>query len=259
MKTVVLGDTHGRSFWKLITQIENPDRVIFIGDYFDSYDIPGIDQIHNFKEIIEYKETAFTNDGKDDQHKTDVILLVGNHDHHYFPEIGNTGTSGFQTTLAPSIMQVIDENRHHLQMAYQMDEFLFTHAGVSSKFMDNIFGKNGWKVETIADDLNELFKYKPKTFEFGMAINLQKMSYMDPTGDNEEQSPIWIRPRSLMSVNRETLREHVIQVVGHTQVAKVDVKGMGTGSRYWLIDCLGTSGQYMIINDGEISFGNLNS
>ena len=31
MKTVVLGDTHGRSFWKLITHKENPDRVIFIG------------------------------------------------------------------------------------------------------------------------------------------------------------------------------------------------------------------------------------
>lgn len=77
---------------------------------------------------------------------------------------------------------------------------------------------------------------------------------MDPTGDNEEQSPIWIRPRSLMTANRETLRNKVVQVIGHTQVAKVDVKGMGTGSRYWLIDCLGTSGQYMIINNGEISF-----
>lgn len=246
-KTVVIGDIHGRSVWKLICEIEKPDRVIFIGDYFDSYDIPGVDQIHNFKEIVALKEKA----------DCEVVMLIGNHDHHYFPEIGNTGTSGYQTTLAHSIMQVIDENRHHLQMAYQMDEFLFTHAGVSSDFMNSAFGEGEWKTESIVEQLNELFKYKPKTFEFGMACNLKLSYYLDPSGDNIEQSPIWIRPRSLMNANYNTLRKQVIQVVGHTQVKKIDVKGMGTGNRYWFIDCLGTSGQYMVINDGEVSFNKI--
>ena len=246
MKTIVLGDTHGRSVWKLITHKENPDRVIFIGDYFDSFDISGVEQIHNFKEIIEYKEKG----------ECEVVMLIGNHDHHYFPEIGNTGTSGYQTTLAPSINQVIDENRHHLIMAYQMQEFVFTHAGVSSKFMDNVFGKGGWKTETIVDQLNEMFKYKPKTFEFAMAVNPDQW-YIDPTGDNQEQSPIWIRPRSLMRANYDTLRKQIVQVVGHTEIKKIDVEGHGTGNRYWFIDTLGTSGQYMIIEDGEIRFNEI--
>ena len=56
MKTIILGDTHGRSNWKLAIHQEQPDRIIFIGDYFDSFDIPGVEQIHNFKEIIQYKE-----------------------------------------------------------------------------------------------------------------------------------------------------------------------------------------------------------
>lgn len=247
MKTVVLGDTHGRSFWKLITHQEKPDRVVFIGDYFDSFDISGVEQIHNFKEIIEYKEKG----------ECEVIMLIGNHDHHYFPEIGNTGTSGYQMTLAPSIMQVVDENRQHLQMAYQMGEYLFTHAGVSSKFMDNVFGKGDWKTETIAEQLNELFKHKPRTFEFGMAVDMNAGWMLDPSGDNEDQSPIWIRPRSLMRVNRNTLRKEVVQVVGHTQVREIDVEAHSTGSRYWFIDCLDTSGQYMVINDNEISFGKI--
>jgi len=245
MKTVVIGDIHGRSVWKLIVETEKPDRVIFIGDYFDSFDIPGIEQIHNFKEIIEYKEKGVC----------ETILLIGNHDYHYFPEIGNVGTSGYQTTLAPSITQVIDENRYHLQMAYQMDEYLFTHAGVSSAFMDSVFGDEyGWKVENIVPDLNELFKYKPKTFEFGMACNLKLSYYLDPTGDNIEQSPIWIRPRSLFKANHDTLRKQVIQVFGHTQISKIDTKGLSTGERYYLIDCLDTSGQYMVINDNEVTF-----
>ena len=40
----------------------------------------------------------------------------------------------------------------------------------------------------------------------------------------------------------------------HTQVNKIDVDGKADGNRYWFIDCLGTSGQYMIIDDkGEVS------
>ena len=246
MKTVVIGDIHGRSVWKLIYEMEKPDRLIFIGDYFDSFDIKGADQLTNFQDIIAFKES----------NACEVIMLIGNHDYHYFPEIGDVGTSGYQKLLAPSIQYVVDQNRNHLRMAYQMDEFLFTHAGVSSKFMDSIFGKGDWKVENIAIDLNEMFKYKPKTFEFGMAISVDQW-YIDPYGDNEEQSSIWIRPKSLMRANRDTLRKQVIQAVGHTQVEKVDVEAHSTGSRYWFIDCLGTSGQYMVIEDGDISFNNI--
>jgi hypothetical protein len=81
--------------------------------------------------------------------------------------------------------------------------------------------------------------------------------YIDPSGDDIEQSPIWIRPRSLFKVNHDTLRKQVIQVFGHTQVEKIDTKGLSTGERYYLIDCLGTSGQYMIIDDlymNEVTF-----
>lgn len=248
-KTVVIGDTHGRSTWKLIVHQENPDRVIFIGDYFDSYDISGVEQLHNFKEIVEYKETAFTNEGKDDQHKTEVVMLIGNHDHHYFPEVGYTGTSGYQNRLAPSISQVIDENRHHLQMAYGFGEFLFTHAGVSPEFMDQVFGKDGWSIDTVVPDLNELFRHKPKAFEF---------NGFEPTGDNACQTPIWIRPRSLMKINKKHekgLKDHYVQIVGHTQVRQIDIKGKATGNRYYFIDALGTSGEYLVIVGDQVRVG----
>lgn len=247
MKTVVIGDVHGRSLWKLIINQENPDRIIFIGDYFDSFDIKGEEQLNNFLDIIEYKKSS----GKE------VIMLIGNHDYHYFPEIGDTGTSGYQRIFKHQIEPTIDSNREHLQMAYQFDEYLFSHAGVSSAFMDSVFGSDSWKTETIVEQLNELFKYKPKSFEFGMAVSIKKMSFLDSYGDNEEQSPIWIRPRSLMAANRNTLRKQVIQIVGHTQVTKLDIEGAmkSAGGRYYLIDCQGTTGEYLIIQDGELSVG----
>jgi hypothetical protein len=242
MKTVVIGDVHGRSLWKLIVnQEQDADRIIFIGDYFDSFEISGVEQIQNFKEIIEYKETS----GKE------VITLIGNHDYHYFPEIGYTGTSGYQKGIAPSINQVIDENRQYLQMAYSFDEFLFTHAGVSPEFMDQVFGPNGWSEDNVVELLNDLFKYKPKSFDF---------NGFDPYGDNTYQTPIWIRPRSLMAANKKHdkgLKKKYIQIVGHTGVRKLDLIGSqkSAGGRYYLIDCQETTGEYLIINNGELSVG----
>jgi len=242
VKTIVIGDVHGCSLWKLITnQEQDADRIIFIGDYFDSFDISGVEQIQNFKEIIEYKKTS----GKE------VIMLVGNHDHHYYPEVGYTGTSGYQRGIAPSINQVIDENRQHLQMAYSFDEFLFTHAGVSPTFMDGEFGEEGWVEDNIVELLNDLFKYKPKSFEFNGT---------DPHGDNTYQTPIWIRPRSLMAVNKKHnkgLKKRYIQIVGHTQVKKLDLIGSqkSAGGRYYLIDCQESTGEYLVIQDKELIIG----
>ena len=105
MKTIIIGDIHGRDAWKqIINQEQDADRVIFVGDYFDSFDVPGLIQIQNFQDIIEFKTTS----------KSEVVLLIGNHDYHYFPEIGENGCSGYQTRMAPSINHIIDINRDHL-------------------------------------------------------------------------------------------------------------------------------------------------
>jgi hypothetical protein len=243
-KTIVIGDTHGRSNWKLAIHQEKPNRVIFIGDYFDSFELSGVEQINNFKEIIDYKKS---------NPQVEVILLIGNHDHHYFPEVGYTGTSGFQTGIAPSIMQVVDENRHHLQMAYGFGEYLFTHAGVSPVFMDQVFGENDWSKENVVVDLNEMFRYKPRAFDF---------NGFEATGDSTTQTPIWIRPRSLKSANKKHskgLNKDYIQIVGHTQMRRLnlDESDKFTGGRYYFIDTMDTSGQYLIIEDGKLSVGSV--
>jgi predicted MPP superfamily phosphohydrolase len=244
MKTIVLGDTHGRSNWKLAVHQDKPDRVIFIGDYFDSFEISGVEQIANFKEIIKYKE---------DNPQVEVVLLIGNHDHHYFPEVGYTGTSGYQAGVGHSITQVVDENRNHLQMAYGFGDYLFTHAGVSPVFMDQVFGENDWSIENIVVDLNEMFKYKPRAFDF---------NGFESSGDNTTQTPIWIRPRSLMSANKKhkkSLKKDYIQIVGHTAMRKIDLEGNDkfTGGRYYFIDTMEISGNYLVIQDNNITINSV--
>jgi hypothetical protein len=233
MKTVIIGDTHGRDTWKTITQMHpDIDVLVFLGDYFDSFTISAAQQINNFKEIIYLKETA----------SFKVILLIGNHDHHYFSEVGNTGTSGYQYYAAHEITSLVSNNRRHLQIAYQLENILCTHAGVGKVFLDWAFDPNEWNIKNMAADLNALFIMHPKAFEF---------CGMDPTGDSIGQTPIWIRPKSLM-IDAQEFKKEIIQVVGHTQMKKIPSVAL-TGGRYYFIDTLGTSGEYLVVENGEIS------
>lgn len=232
-KTAVLGDTHGRPYWKEIVAKENPDRVVFIGDYFDSYDdYTAAEQMDNFKQIVEYKQSG----------KAEVIMLVGNHDYHYMRGISEH-YSGYQHGAAPAIQQVLEDNKEHLQMCYQLGDFLFSHAGISHDWLT----VHDYSVEhNVVEWVNDKFEFTPKVFEF---------SGWEPHGDSPTSSPIWIRPLSLLRSNTDTwLKKKHIQVVGHTQVNHVDNQGKATGGRYYFIDALGTSGEYMIIENDKITF-----
>ena len=56
MKTIMIGDIHGRDTWKqIIAQEPDAHRIVFLGDYFDSFDIKGVEQLYNFNEIIKFK------------------------------------------------------------------------------------------------------------------------------------------------------------------------------------------------------------
>ena len=242
MKTLIIPDIHGKTIWRPIVSKEQPDRVVFLGDYFDCYDkISVAEQIFNYKQIVELKEKG----------EIEVIMLIGNHDHHYFPEIGYTGTSGYQGMGKHDLEYTITETRQHLQIAYQMDEYLFTHAGVSEVFMNQIYGEGGWNIDTIAEDLNELFKHKPHAFEF---------TGWDPYGNNEQQTPIWIRPTALMRANKKgEIKKKYIQIHGHTENGGISFNHIKktAGGKYYNIDCMGTSGEYLIIEDDKISKGSV--
>lgn len=238
MKTVFLGDIHGRDIWKDIVTQEKPDRVVFIGDYFDTPNIPGPKQIENFRDIIAFKESG----------QCEVIMLIGNHDHHYNKKFGFAETySGFQPKWALTIGHLLETNEHHLQMAYQLDEFLCSHAGISVEFLADKTGIKELEVDKIADIVNDLYRENPKAFNFDGT---------NPYGDNTYQTPIWIRPVSLMYANKDSLAPHVIQVVGHTAVKISIMDTEVTGGRYYFIDKLHNNhGHYLIYENGTTSEG----
>ena len=67
---LVIGDIHGRTLWKDIVEKENPDKVIFLGDYVSTHEsVPADQQLSNLEDILNYKE----------ENPDKVILLRGNH------------------------------------------------------------------------------------------------------------------------------------------------------------------------------------
>lgn len=191
MKLVVIGDIHGRDIWKqIIAKEQDADEFVFVGDYFDSFTVKGPDQINNFLDIIEFKK----------QSKVPITLLIGNHDHHYYPGIDETGTSGYQTLLAPSIKHVVGDNKQYLQAAYQVGEFVFTHAGLSSEWLDDSI--EGWNVGNVVEKVNELFQYQPGKIAYRSYKQVGDQVYGAQGYGNESfQGPIWIRPAALMTTN----------------------------------------------------------
>ena len=258
MKNIYIGDIHGRDVWKqIVEKHSDADNIVFIGDYFDSFDISGIEQLRNAQEIVEFKKERELDPTKK------VYLLIGNHDIHYWPGVKDRGgTTGFQPTMMFQFEQFFRENEDMFQMSVSLgttiNRRLCTHAGVSSKFLKDVgYWTYDYKDESnISDFLNDLFKHKPNEFTFNSYAD-RYMGFVNGYGDNEEQSPIWIRPRSLQRVNKnEDIKKNYIQIVGHTQQNQIDIKGKTTGGKYYYIDTL-PSGEYLVEVDGEFEIGKI--
>ena len=119
-------------------------------------------------------------------------------------------------------------------MCYKWENYLFTHAGVTHTWLNDA----GYNEEAIDVFINELFQNQPYKFFF---------NGNDPYGDDVTQPPVWVRPASLMkdAYRYETIR----QVVGHTTMRKLEI----IKERFFFIDTMGTSQEYLIVNDGLVT------
>lgn len=228
-KTVVIPDVHGRQLWKEVVNKESPNRVIFLGDYFDSFDIETEDQVRNFLDIIQFKKES----------GIETEMIIGNHDHHYM--VGDSGIAGFQPVGYYLIQPELRLYKTELKAAYRMGNIIFSHAGISPKFLNDVFGKEGWTTENMVDLLNDMMFYKPMAFMH---------CGMNPYGDSQNESCIWIRPRSLMMAARPFQKEGIVQIVGHTGLDGVKTKA---NKHYWFTDALFEPyNEYVTIEDGVI-------
>jgi hypothetical protein len=226
-KWIAIGDIHGRTNWKPIVEIElhKVDRIIFVGDYFDSFNIPMLDQIRNFSEIIKFAR----------QYPDKVVLLIGNHDYHYL-SMGEI-YSGFNPTYAAGIeYDYLRPNLDLFKMCHTEDRFLFSHAGFTRTWVKGL----KINIDNIDTEINDLWKYTPQVFGWKQNPAKKLSAYTSPSGDNVWQGPLWVRPYSL---NSDPIKGYT-QVVGHTEINYIE-----SGKDVYYIDAL-EAGYYLVF-DGE--------
>lgn len=149
MKTIgVIPDLHEKDIWKTFVSDKTVDTWVFLGDYVDSFDHDDAKCINNLRDIIAFKQSNLDN----------VILLLGNHDMSYFSQ--NYRCSGFHPSTYPVLHDVYTrEHKDLFQVAYQQEEYLFTHAGVSKNWYEfnlNTLLKFLDEGESLADTLNKI-------------------------------------------------------------------------------------------------------
>lgn len=233
MKIICIGDIHGRTIWKQIVEKEaDADKIIFLGDYFDSFDISGDIQLQNFNNILQFK----------DVNPEKVVLLYGNHEQHYIlygSRMTDERYSGFNSVYALQFKEVLHSAIQNdlVQLCYRNGELCCTHAGLTNTWLKN----TGFSRENLEEFLNDLLKYKPRSFCF-LGSN--------PYGDSIESGPLWVRPRSLV---KDPPSEKLVQVVGHTGMYDIDFIVSRNKLKYAFIDCLGSS-KYLELEliDGKV-------
>lgn len=219
MRTLVLGDIHGHSDWKSIVNNEEYDNVVFLGDYLDAFNVTPEDIADNLLDIIKFKEKMGDK----------CRLCYGNHDHSYWNSEYCSGYNWHGRHLyMPLLEDMFRENM--LDLIYIQDDIIFSHAGVSDYWL---------KKATMLDDVREV-NFDSVTLD---SLNWNMLTGYDGYGNTISQSPIWIRPQSLLKSKVDGYR----QIVGHTNMGTpVDEQGL------YFNDLL--PDYYIIVEDGNVKF-----
>lgn len=224
MRTLVLGDTHGHASWKKVIEKEEFDKVVFLGDYVDSFSIAPDDIASNLKDIIAYKEKMGDK----------CVLIYGNHDHSYYHGERCSGWNRVGHWLYGPLLEDMFKEKM-FDLIHIDGDIIYSHAGVSDYWMREVCGFD--KVEDITFD---------KILEFPLGLSCLDWNMLkgyDGYGDTISQSPIWIRPHSLLQCKVDGYR----QVVGHTHLrTPVEQDGI------WFNDMM--PDYYIVVEDWSIEF-----
>ena len=225
MKIIVIGDIHGQDIWKTIIEKEKTfDKIIFLGDYFDGFDIISKDQLENYKEISKFR----------DNNENKVITLLGNHEYHYMNTNSSYSGWNYTTNVIATDIIIKDFNEYKLKYVYKHDDILFSHAGIS----------NYWLFEVAETTLENLLMNHVDLKYFNINFYLNFNRY----GDSKSNGPLWIRPTSL--INDAILGYK--QVIGHTHMQQI------TNIDDTLYFCDTLPHQYLVIENNQFIIKNIN-
>lgn len=262
-----IGDVHGRDAWKFLTHgssyeynvwrtaVDNGasptdnefwkelpyskfDKIIFIGDYVDSFVIDNLTILSELNDIIHFKRVMGDR----------VELLIGNHDISYI--IHGQSCSGFRPEMQFDLYKIFHDDINFFKIAHEETSsdgsiWLWTHAGVSSGWYNQSFLRHISSPKYRFADIVKEFDMDNKTvseqLNFAWELKLTSLYDVDyySGGISPWAGPLWVRP----GIFDENPLSGYNQIVGHTPVNDIiiyepdDIDG-GSHIKHVYIDCL---------------------
>jgi hypothetical protein len=169
--------------------------------------------LNNLLDIIELKK----------KYPEKVILLLGNHDIHYMFLNEGFDCSGFRPTMKMVLKEVFSKNKKLFQIAYQIEDHIWSHAGISQ----------GWY-----DYNKDVIEKVQITFEcVNLAVTLNKMLYSNHFRDlfqcGRARYGRYPYGGIVWADRSETMNKYLTgyhQIVGHTPIKEITKFGFTEGS-----------------------------
>ena len=235
MKALVVSDLHDRIGWKqpvmaFLSIAEANDKVVFLGDYNDSFDLADGPILANFQAVLNLRR----------QYPTQVVLLLGNHciPYLFYPD-HIFRCAGFRLSIAPQLAKLYQAHAEYFQVAFAIKQTLLVHAGVSWQWL----ACNERSIKKLTNHeyfpTSELSLLLNKLLSTQAGRRLLWQTSPDNGGLDKYDSPLWVRPYSLL---KNGLLVGTVQVVGHTEVNRL-TRFVYTFSHtgFILTDCLGNN------------------
>ena len=261
MKIASLGDIHGRDTWKFHTHgspydynlwkiavdagapvdsevwkdmpYSGFDKIVFVGDYVDSFTIGNAQMKQNLLEIIEFKRLLGDK----------VVLLLGNHDVSYI--VPDQWCSGYRSEMRHDFFEIFNKNIDLFSIAYEIEsdkgeKYLWTHAGVTSgwleKFNKALANPSNKSLKSIIEDHDPMNRKISENLNFAWELRMKVLFNVDmySGGIEEWAGPIWVRP---IMLNQHPLTGYN-QIVGHTPQATIYDHDIDEKTIHYFIDCL---------------------
>ncbi len=229
-----IGDIHGKDVWEKLINEGSFDICVFVGDYVDAFRLS--DEV-----IIKNAEKLFKWVSEDPEKRK---LIIGNHDLQYIYDNLKYRCTGYRASMTFSLYSLFKEYSALFSVAYQYQNYLFTHAGVSRGYFEWLRKEleesnkswflDSWK-NNLADCLNNL-----------QESHLQEMLHVigyTSGGSYKYGGITWARPNEWAE---PFLPLH--QVVGHTAIDKIDTRYFVNENEekysYTIIDVLDKTNTY---------------
>lgn len=258
-KIMVIADTHGRSVWKMFGDINyllqmevgnveydivplDYNYYVFLGDYCDSFVETNNTIKENLLEIIRFKKLYPNN----------VILLWGNHELHYvldqpWASNGKHMCSGYRPESHYELYEILNKNYDLFQLAFQYNNYLFTHAGVHIGWYQYRFKP---QFEILKETLDQ-FEIEYKGLNLAGQLNIAFNHHMEAIfdighkrgGHAKVGGPLWLDK----SLAIKPLTDYH-QIVGHTAVGGVSTLTKNENTSITFTDVLHHSKAFYSVN-----------